>query len=227
MALGLKLEEIKNIAREALSQADRANDYYHVRRVLKIAENLCRKEDVDSSIVKAALLLHNIVPRKKTDDRIIDYRQQSLQKSREILISLDIDEQTISKILNCIQASFFGQENLDQNEEAKIVHDANKLDTIGAHGIARVFAFGSAFKRPIYDPGKSFLKSRQDMETNGFEYNPYELEPDSISHFGTKLLKIKDRMLTETGKELAEKRHKFMVHFLENFFEEEEQNFNV
>lgn len=212
-----RIEKLEEITKKASSGADLANDYYHIQRVLGIAEYLCREEKADFNIVKIAVLLHNIVPRKRENESITDYRSESIQKSEEILKKLGFIPEIISKVLNCIMASYMGVELLAENIEARVAHDANKLDTIGAIGIARAFTFGGYFNRPIYDSEKTLVKSTKDLETDELRYDPRKLEPDTVSHFKTKLLKIKDRMLTETGKKLAKDRHQFMVEFLTRF----------
>jgi len=216
-----KLIRLEEITKDELKKADLANDYFHTQLAIKTAEYIAEKEKVNFDIVKASLLLHHISPRRAKNKKISDYRNKSLKKGREILSNLNFSQEEIQMILNCVESTYLGKEAVAKYKEAKVAHDANKLVTIGALAIARAFTFGGCFGRPIYDPEKSLITSKKDIEMYlTIEYNPYELEPDSISHFKTKLLKIKDKMLTNTGKEMAKKRHEFMIEFLHEFFDE-------
>jgi uncharacterized protein len=212
---------LASLAAESLKEADPANDSFHVELAIRTAEGLCELEGADFQVVKAALIIHNISPRKNIDGHVTDYRNDSLQKGQELLLVVGFSPNLIPKILNCVEAAYFGNEAEASSIEAKVAHDANKLVTMGALAIARTFAYGGYFKRPIYDPQKSLMHSREDIDQAlKAEYDPYAINLDSISHFRTKLLRIKDTMLTETGKKLAEQRHQFMVLYLNQFFEE-------
>jgi uncharacterized protein len=208
-------------ASEALMEADPANDFHHVELAMRMAERLCDAEGADHLVVKAALLIHNIAPRKRIDGRVSDYREESLQKGAEALKASGFPQEIIPTVLNCVEAAYFGNELEAVSIEAKVAHDANKLVTMGALAIARTFTYGGFFRRPIYDPKKSFIQSRDDISQVVIsEYDPYSIDPDSVSHFRTKLLRIKNTMMTNTGKMLAEKRHEFMVKFLNQLFDE-------
>lgn len=212
---------LASLATESMEGADPANDSFHAELAIRIAERLCEREKADFRVVKAALLIHNIVPRKRIDGHVTDYRSESLQKGREALLGAGFQPSLVPKILNCVEATYFGNEGEAVSIEAKVAHDANKLVTMGALAIARTFAYGGYFKRPIYDTQKSLIRSRADIaQALTSEYDPYAIDLDSISHFRTKLLRIKDTMLTKTGRELAEQRHKFMIQFLNQFFDE-------
>lgn len=215
------MTRLEEIAEDALKDADLANNYFHTQLAIRTAEYLCEKEGADFDVIKASLLIHHIAPRRAKNSGISDYRTESLQKGKEILSRLEFPQEMILKILNCVESTYFGKELIADNINAKVAHDANKLVTMGALAIARSFTFGGYFKRPIYDPEKSLIKSKDDVELKiNVKYDPYAIEPDTISHFKTKLLQIKDKMLTNTGKELAKNRHTFMVEFLYQFFDE-------
>ncbi|MFZ2472615.1 MAG: hypothetical protein WAW52_11830 [Methanothrix sp.] len=212
---------LASIATESMEGADPANDSFHAELAIRIAESLCGREGSDFRVVKAALLIHNIVPRKRIDGHVTDYRSESLQKGREVLLEAGFPPSLVPKILNCVEAAYFGNEGEATSIEAKVTHDANKLVTMGALAIARTFTYGGYFKRPIFDPQRSLIHSRRDItQALEAEYDPYAIDRDSISHFKTKLLRIKDTMLTKTGQELAEQRHEFMILFLNQFFDE-------
>ena len=212
---------LASIVTESMKGADPANDSFHAELALRIAKDLCEQEGAEYRVVKAALLIHNIVPRKRTDGHVTAYRSESLLKGREALQGAGFPPSLVPKILNCVEATYFGNEGEAASIEAKVAHDANKLVTMGALAIARTFAYGGYFNRPIYDPQKSLIRSRADIaQALTSEYDPYALDLDSISHFRTKLLRIKDTMLTKSGQELAEQRHEFMILFLNQFFDE-------
>jgi uncharacterized protein len=216
-----KLKILEEMAKSELKNADPANDFFHTEIAIKVAKYLCKQEGAEFSIVKAALLLHHISPRRFKDKSISPYREESLQKGKKILDDLGFPKELASEILRCVEATYFGNEEKATTIEAKVAHDANKLVTIGALGIARTFTFGGYFKRAIYNPSKSLIRGRDEIEKEvPVQYDPSSLEPDTVSHFKTKLLRIKDKMLTATGRKLAEKRHKFMIEFLNNFFDE-------
>lgn len=216
-----KMAKLEGIVKEALKDADLANDYFHSELAIRTAKYLCEKEGGNFEVVKAALLIHHIAPRRAKDRGISDYRNEALQKGNKVLSNLKFPQEMIHKVLKCVEATYFGKESIADDIDAKVAHDANKLVTTGALAIARTFTFGGYFKRPIYDPEKSLIKSERDIELNmDVKYDPYTLEPDSISHFKTKLLQIKDKLLTNTGRELAKKRHEFMRKFLHEFFDE-------
>jgi len=216
-----KINALEKIAEQNLEEADIANDLFHIKLALNAAKIMCEKENADFGIVRAALLIHHISPRRTKNHRISDYRTESFDEGKEILTKLEFSQEVMDKILNCVEATYFGKEQKARSLEAKVAHDANKLVTIGALGIARAFTFGGAFKRPIFDAEKGYVKSKSDITSeNSFEYDPFSLEPDTVSHFKTKLLKIEENMLTQTGKKMGLKRHMFMIEFLYELFDE-------
>jgi uncharacterized protein len=215
------LELLEKVVKEKMNNKDMGNDYFHTELSIQTAHYICKKENADFDVVKAALLLHHISPRKKTDDKFNDYRAEGLSESEDILIKMGCSKEMIDKILNCIETTHLGQESRALSIESKIAFDANKLVTTGALAIARTFAFGGSFGRPIYDPENSLIKTKEDINSyKKINYDPYKIEVDSISHFITKLLKLKDKIMTKTGKDLVQKRHNFMIQFIEEFLEE-------
>ena len=192
--------------------------WWHIQRVLKMALKIAEKEkvntseDIDLFVVKLAALLHDIADWKfnSGDD------SAGFKLSREWLEKLGVDEKTISAVCEIVKnISFRGGTVSSEMKtiEGKIVQDADRLDTLGAIGIARTFAYGGLRDREIYNPD---MKPR---ECKSFEeYKNYK--GTSINHFYEKILLLKDRMNTKTGKKIAEKRHKYMENFLEEFFGE-------
>lgn len=195
------IERLKITVKSNL-QKETSHDWWHVLRVYNNAISIAEKEEgADIFKVKIAALLHDIADHKfgYTDEDRAIIISDILQ---ELGINKDIIEQVIYIANNL---SFRGGKNTHQIQtiEGQIVQDADRLDAIGAIGIARTFAYGSFVNRPFYLP---------DNEDSN--------EIDTISHFYEKLLLLKDRMNTKTGKEKAIKRHETMELYLKNFYDE-------
>src|SRR3989338_4907553 len=188
---------------------DATHDWFHIERVLRISRIIAQYENVDKFVVDMAALLHD------TDDfKFNEY--DGTPKSKAWLEHLGLDGETMNKILHVIEnISFKGsaEQNKMQTLEGKIVQDADRLDAIGAFGIARAFTYAGYKNIPIFNPS---VKIRTNM--NFQEYK--KTEGSAINHFHEKLLLLKDRMNTATGKALAEGRHKFMETYLEQFLKE-------
>ncbi len=189
------------------------HDYWHMYRVWMLAKQIAKKEQgVDIFTLELAALLHDVADWKFHDGD----EEAGPKAAREWLESLKVDNGVITHVENIIRnVSFKGAKvktNLD-TIEGQIVHDADKLDAIGAMGIARTFAYGGAKGRPIYDP---------DVATE--QHDSFEAYKNSnsptINHFYEKLLLLKDRMFTQTGKEIAQQRHEYMEGYLKEFFAE-------
>lgn len=207
------LEILQLYIKDEMSKNDSSHDWWHVKRVYNNAILINEEEKCNPFIIKVIALLHDIYDHKYSNGSI----KTNLTK---LLIKLDLyrffKPADIQNILNsCENISF--SSNLDcQKElsnEGKIVQDADRLDAIGAIGIARVFTYGGKHEKEIYNP---------DEENNIITNEEYYKRGSntSISHFYDKLLKIKETMNTETAKKLAEHRQKYMEQFLEEFYAE-------
>ena len=198
-------------ARKTLEGELSGHDYWHVYRVWKTAKFISKKEKANTFIVELAALLHDIADWKSHDgDTSIGPRL-----AREWLESISVDAQTIAHVCEIINdLSFKGAEVKTpmRTLEGKIVQDADRLDAIGAIGIARTFAYGASKGREMYNPNiapqnhKTFEEYKQSKGT-------------VINHFYEKLLLLKDLMNTKTAKKLAKERHAFMEKFLDQFFD--------
>ncbi len=199
------LEYIKEVFREDYS----GHDYYHSIRVYNNAVNIAHKEGGNLLLIKLAALLHDV------DDRKLFDTSDRLDNARKFLQDNDVDETMISMICEIIKSvSFKGKESVvPASIEGKIVQDADRLDAIGAIGIARTFAYGGHKGRPIYDPCEKPVEQMTAQEYQNHESN-------SINHFYEKLLKLKDLMNTETARALAINRHTFMELYLDEFLGE-------
>ena len=199
-----------------LEKEGSGHDWWHIHRVNKNAIQIAQKEKGDLFVIQLAALLHDIQDWKfsKNNDENI-----GAQIAYDWLKKINVSEQISIHIYSIIKnISFKGAnvENSIKSLEGKIVQDADRLDAIGAVGIARTFAYGGFKKREIYNPNiKPALHNNfQDYKKN---------QSPTINHFYEKLLLLKEKMNTKTGKLLAEKRHQFMLQFLNQFFKEIEE----
>ncbi|MGB0915289.1 MAG: HD domain-containing protein, partial [Crocinitomicaceae bacterium] len=182
-----------------------------IERVHKTAKAIALKENADVFITELGALLHDIADHKF----VKDHENETVKRINEILREFpEINETTINKVLHIVlNCSFKGGigENKMQSLEGKIVQDADRLDAIGAIGIARTFAYGGNKNQSMYDPE---LKS--EMHDSFEEYA--KAKTSTINHFYEKLLLLKDRLNTDTAKEIGLHRHQYMERFLEEFF---------
>ncbi|WP_413362399.1 HD domain-containing protein [Lysinibacillus sp. 3P01SB] len=195
------LDTCTELVREIYDNMDASHDFQHIERVYKNAETILASEpEANSEIVKLAVLLHDVSDAKYTTTK---------ESEERILAALDLTEEERNFIREVIASvSFNGGNELEAKTiEAKIVRDADRLDAIGAVGIARTFAFGGAKGRKLYDDAE---ETRSNMSVE--EYRTKSTA--SVTHFYEKLLLLKDLMVTEKGRQMAEERHEFMVSFL-------------
>ncbi|NJK78259.1 MAG: HD domain-containing protein [Nanoarchaeota archaeon] len=182
---------------------DSAHDYAHIMRVFKNAQMICKKEGVDEKLVLSAVLLHDIVSYPKSDKRSKLSSIKSAEKSKKFLKKFDFTKEEIQIISDAIRDHSFSRNQVPNTIEGKILQDADRLDAIGAIGIARVFAVGGYEKRQFYNPQDPFCKKRI---------------PDdqiwTLDHFYRKLLKLESLMNTKSGKIEAKKRTKILRNFL-------------
>lgn len=204
--------QTKCFVKKELEQAESGHDWFHVERVWKMAKNIAEKEEVDALVVELAALLHDIADSKFNGGD----EEMGPRKAFLFLKSINIDDNVAYHVSNIIKyMSFKSQfgEIAFSSMEMKVVQDADRLDAMGAIGIARTFNYGGFKNRAIYNPDiKPNLNQSKDEYKNS--------TAPTINHFYEKLLLLKDKMNTETGKRIAEERHYFMVNFLQQFYEE-------
>lgn len=188
---------------EGMMDNDSAHDFEHIMRVCKNAEKICKKEKANKKLVLSAALLHDIVSYPKSDSRSKQSSIESAQKSKKILKKLSFSEDEIRIISDAIRDHSFSQNKTPRTLEGKILQDADRLDAIGAIGIARVFATGGSLKRPFYNIDDPFCKNR----------NPDD-KAWTVDHFFQKLLKLESLMNTKSGKLEAKKRTKILKEYL-------------
>ena len=188
------------------------HDFWHAMRVYKTALSIGREEGGDLRIIQAAALLHDVADWKLDQDKQL-IGKVKMKEWLKCLGYTDVERQEVFSIID--NMSYKGGTNSHKilSKEGKIVQDADRLDAIGAIGIARTFAYGGAKGRPMHDPEK------KPAEFEDFEaYKNHE--GATINHFYEKLFKLKDLMNTESGRKIAESRDAFMHTFLEQFYGE-------
>ncbi len=198
--------------KQQLENAEGGHDWFHIERVYKNALRIAQEEPCDLQVVKLGALLHDIADSKfhGGDERI------GPQKARAFLESQEVDSSIIEHVLQIIENISFKGGNFEKSfhsKELEIVQDADRLDAIGAIGIARTFNYGGFKNRPIYNPS-----IQPNLHMSKEEYK--NSEAPTLNHFYEKLLLLKDRMNTPTGKKIALERHRFMEHFLSQFYAE-------
>lgn len=190
---------------------DASHDWQHIERVLKNAKRIMELEAADPFIVELAVLLHDVSDPK--------YTAEGMDPEKDILQSLDLTKEQQQHIAQIIRQVSFkgGNGEAPTSIEARVVQDADRLDAMGAVGIARTFAYGGAKGRKLYDWEE---QPRSDMSEQEYRNKP----TSSATHFYEKLLLLKNMMTTETGKHIADERHQFMLSFLEQLKKETDGN---
>ncbi|TXL67818.1 HD domain-containing protein [Cerasibacillus terrae] len=192
---GKQLEAVENYVYNLFHKDSTGHDYYHLLRVMKMAKIMAQQEGADLFICQAAAWLHDV-----GDIKLFSNPKLALDRMEEFLLSIHIKDEDIKKIKLAIQDVSYSKGKQPKTIEGKIVQDADRLDAIGAIGIARTFAYGGAKGQGIYHPA-------QPKET-------------SIQHFYDKLLHLKSSLHTKSARHIAEERHQFMEVFLDQFFKE-------
>ena len=198
--------------KETLAQAEGGHDWFHIERVCKNALLIAATEVCDIEIVQLGALLHDIADSKfHNGDETIGPKT-----ARTFLESENVSSETIDHVIAIIENISFKGGNVKRkfsSIELDIVQDADRLDAIGAIGIARTFNYGGFKNRALYHPeiARNLSMTKEEYKNN---------EAPTINHFYEKLLLLKDKMNTETGKQIAQERHRYMEDFLEQFYAE-------
>jgi uncharacterized protein len=184
------------------------HDRYHVERVYNLAIRIAQEEKADIDTVKAAVLLHDIARAMEDEGTISDHASQGAKMAKKILTKVKFPKQKIPNVIHCIETHRFRKRLTPKTLEAKIVQDADRLDIIGAIGIARVFTRSGWSNTPIHDPTIK-PKAQYDGKSE-----------TAVNHIHEKLLKIKNTINTESAKKIAEERHRYVEQFLERLLKE-------
>lgn len=206
------IEDTKTFLKQQLQDAEGGHDYFHTERVLNNAVKIAKGENCNLLVVQLGALLHDVADSKFHDGD----ESKGPQIAREFLSKQQVYNVVIKQVINIIENISFNGGNFDQkfkSIELDIVQDADRLDAIGAVGIARTFNYGGFKNRALYNPeiAPNFSMTKEEYKKS---------DSPTINHFYEKLLLLKDKMNTETGKKIAQERHQFMELFLENFYEE-------
>lgn len=195
-----------------LQNAEAGHDWFHIERVYRNSLLIANEEECDLEVVKLAALLHDIADSKfNNGDESIGPKT-----ARTFLEKENIPQETINHVVAIIENISFKGGNFEKkftSKELEIVQDADRLDSIGAIGIARTFNYGGFKNRQLYNP-----EIAPQLKMTKEEYK--NSEAPTINHFYEKLLLLKDKMNTETGKKIAQERHRFMELFLSQFYAE-------
>lgn len=195
--------------KQALKNAEAGHDWFHIERVYNLAMMIAATESCDIKVVQYGALLHDIADSKFHDgDETI-----GPQKASDFLKSINESDEIINHVIKIIENISFKGGNFKQDFKSKeldIVQDADRLDAMGAIGIARTFNYGGFKNNPMYDPE---IKPNLNMDKDTYKKS----KTPTINHFHEKLLLLKDRMNTNKGCELAQIRHNFMVDYLQQF----------
>ena len=190
-------------------EGDSAHDFTHIMRVYENAKKICKKEKANSKLVLSAVLLHDIISYPKSDKRSKLSSLHSSIEARKILLKYDFLDDEIKIICDAILEHSFSVNRTPLTLEGKILQDADRLDALGAIGIARVFAVSGSEKRPFYNPQDPFCKKRNPDDNHW-----------SVDHFFQKLLRLESLMNTKSGKIEAKNRTKILKRFLRNLQKE-------
>jgi len=212
------IEKTVDFVKETLADNEAGHNWWHIYRVWKIALHIAKEEasDFDMDVVELGALLHDIADCKfhNGDEEV------GPKKAKAFLTGVDVQESVISHVQEIIRNISFKGGNFEQkfkSPELDIVQDADRLDGIGAIGIARTFHYGGNKNREIHDPNN---KAKLNMTPEEYVQESINGTSSSVNHFYEKLLTLKDRMNTATGKKMAEHRHKFMEKYLKEFYAE-------
>ncbi len=201
-----------SFVKETLINAEGGHDWFHIERVYKNSLLIAKSEEVDEFVVLLGALLHDIADSKfhNGDETVGPKVATKFLQSQEVDAAVT---EHVVQIINNISFKGGKEARTFSSKELDVVQDADRLDAIGAIGIARTFNYGGFKNRPIYNPDIA-----PDLNMTKEEYK--KSTAPTINHFYEKLLLLKDKMNTETGMKLAQQRHEYMELFLEQFYKE-------
>lgn len=212
------IDKTESFVQHELGEDSTGHDWFHVDRVRKLALYIAKCEGKgDLFIIEMASLLHDI-----SDEKLNTTLEEGKNKLNSFLHSLELSPHQHAAIIEIIETISFkgGNESSIHTFEQMAVRDADRLDAIGAIGIARAFAYGGKNAQLLYDPS---LHARENMTIEDYRKG----KSSTIHHFYEKLLLLKDKMLTKTGKQIALERHQFLKTFLEQFYKEWNGDYEV
>jgi uncharacterized protein len=197
-------EMIKKKVERILEGRDPAHDFHHIMRVYKNAKRIGRREGTNMDILLPAVLLHDLVVYPKGSAKSSKSSDESADLAENILQSYGYPQEQINQICYCIRAHSYSKRVVPASLEGRILQDADRLDALGAIGIARTFSVGGSENRIFYNPNDPFCRSDRDLDDMQW----------TLDHFQTKLLELEDFMHTQTAKKIAKERTRFMKLFI-------------
>lgn len=202
------MQNIQNKAKSFFGEVNPAHDWLHVKRVHELAKHIAVEEEADEEVVEAAVFLHDIGRAKEDAGEIDNHAEWGADKAEEILIEENYSKEFIRKVKHCVCSHRYSKNPEPETIEAKVLSDADNLDALGATGIARTFTYGGERRSVIADPN---LPASDDNTAAG---------ENSLNHLEKKILNLKSRMYTDTGRELAAERHEYVESFVQRFKQE-------
>lgn len=212
------IRNIEKAAKKYFIGASGCHDWTHTERVRKLALAIGKKEKADLKIIEIVALLHDISRKEEMKKKgIFCHAEKGAKEARKILKKYQLNETMISSIAHCIQTHRYRGGNIPQTLEAKILYDADKMDSIGAIGVARDFLFaGNAGSGNLYTGNEKCLVK---LVKNGKDFG-FTREDSAILEYEIKLRHIKNKMLTQEGKRIAKDRDEYMQEFFQRFWQE-------
>ena len=212
MFTGQGLGQVEAFARRCLERASGSHGWDHTLRVVKLCEVLGPAENADMAVLKTAAYLHDIGRSwQDASDGTVCHAEKGAQMAEPFVDSLPLSSEQMKNILHCIRSHRFRNHHEPATNEARVLFDADKLDAIGAIGVARAFLFAGELGARLHNPDLDVEKAKS-----------YSIDDTGYREFKIKLSKIKARMLTETGCKWARDRHAFMDQFFNRFLAEYE-----
>ena len=206
------IQQTIEFVKQTLADAEGGHDWWHIHRVWQLSKHIAASENASTFVVELGALLHDIADSKFNDGD----EELGPQKARKFLTSLQVEASVTQHVVDIIQnISFKGGKETQKFKsiELDIVQDADRLDALGAIGIARTFNYGGFKNRELYNPN---IEPNLHMTKEEYKNST----APTLNHFYEKLLLLKDRMNTATGKQISENRHKFMEAYLDEFHKE-------
>jgi uncharacterized protein len=204
--------DIHAVARSFFNNALGSHNWDHTLRVLKLCEHIGSVEHADPDVLQVAALLHDIGrSHQDASGGTVCHAVHGAQMAEPIVMPLPLSEHQKENILHCIRTHRFRGRHIPETPEAKVLFDADKLDAIGAIGIARAYLFAGEIGARLHSPEVSIETSKA-----------YSIDDTGFREYQVKLCKIRNRMITREGRRLADDRHQFMEHFFERFLQEYE-----
>jgi uncharacterized protein len=198
-------DDIKHLAEKRFADAKGSHDREHTLRVHALCMHIGKKENADLEILGLAALLHDIARHQDdTSHGKICHAEKGAQLAEEILKEYNVEPEKRTRITHCIQTHRYRGKNIPASKEAKILYDADKLDSIGAVGIGRAFMFAAECSAKFHNKNVDLTKTKQ-----------YSKDDTAWREYNVKLQYIKDKLFTDEGKRLAQERHEFMKEFFD------------